>query len=455
MAIDLAEIAVAFAGTIEDRVVRRIREEIERKVFVPYLANYESYPWYGGRNNWNGVCNGAIGAAFLLLEQDTVRLSNALSIVLDSLQTFLDIAFEEDGTSSEGVGYWQYGMSNLICFAELLRHRTRGAIDILSTPRVAEIAHYPSRVMLSPGHYFAFSDCNEITRFNPGLIARLAQRTGVEALPGLLAAPAPLDYTTHRFHTAWRGVLWWDGRRPEAPVLEDDDLPSGGVTRLVGGTPSGAPVVLAAKAGHNGVSHNHNDVGTFVLHVEGETLLCDPERGLYDLYRKHGQDANVFANSYGHSVPVIGGALQSRGAAFGGEVTAFAPDGAPKRVEMSLAGAYQVASLEEAARTLTLDDKGTLVVEDRFSFSGDPQPVQEALVTWLKPFVSGGTAYLVGERHILQLQIEAPEGALFGVEVLDEASRDNHKPAPLVRLTFEVPAAPQTTARVRATVLPQ
>jgi hypothetical protein len=325
---------------------------------------------------------------------------------------------------------------------------------------VAQIARYPLRVMLSPGRYFAFSDCNEITRMNPGLIARLAERTGVDALMGVLSEPAPLDYTAHRFHTAWRGALWWDGTRPATPVLTDDYLPAGGVTRLVARTPGGAPVILAAKAGHNGVSHNHNDVGTFVLHVDGETMLCDPERGLYDLYKQYGQDANVFANSYGHSVPVIAGALQSRGAAFGGEVTVYAPDATLKRVEMSLDGAYNVASLSRATRTYTLDDAGALVVEDRFSWSGPPEPVQEAFVTWLRPLVSGGTALLIGERHVLRLRIEAPAEAHWHVEALDEASRANHKPVPLQRLSFSVPAtadatAPDIVARVRGTVLPQ
>jgi len=455
VALDLAEIVVALEGKLEERAIQRVRDEIEHRIFLPYLADPERFWWYRGHNNWTGVCNGAIGAACLHLERDPARLARALSVVLAGLDAYIGSAFEEDGTSSEGVGYWRYGLSNLICFSEMLRHRTRGAIDILSSKRMRQIARYPLGVMLSAGHYFAFSDCNEMTSFNPGLIMRLAERIGVDALRGILAAPAPIDWGIHRFHEAWRGILWWDGTRPTAPTLTDTLLPSGGIARLVAQTPSGAQIVVAAKAGHNGVPHNHNDVGTFVLHVDGETYLCDPERGLYDLYRRFGHDANVFANSYGHSVPRIGETLQSRGSEFGGEIAAFETGETGKHVQMTLDGAYEVAGLERIVRTLGLEAQGELVLEDRFTFSGAPLAVEEAFVTWLKPIVSGRTALLIGEQHVLQLTIEAPAEAVFRLEVLAEASTENHKPIPLKRLSFLVGPGREMVARVRATVLPQ
>jgi len=244
----------------------------------------------------------------------------------------------------------------------------------------------------------------------------------------------------------------------------DERLPSGGVVRLASQTPDGTPVVLAAKAGHNGVPHNHDDVGTFMLHAAGETFLCDPERGLYDLYNRFGHAANVFANSYGHSVPRIGDTLQSRGAAFGGDVVSCQTDGPDKQVEMSLAGAYEVDGLEAVDRTFVLDREGTLTVEDRVSLTGDPLPVQEAFVTWLRCLVSGNTALLIGERHVLELTIESPAEVTFALEVLEKESADNHKKVPLKRLSFTVPAAQeiapreiaarQMVARVRARLLP-
>jgi len=452
---DLAEIIVVFEDKLEEGVRRRVRAEIERRIFTPYLEGHEELWWYRGYNNWNGVCNGAVGAMFLLLEQDQARLAHALEVVLDGLDVFLATAFEADGASGEGVGYWHYGLSNLICFGEMLRRRTGGAIDILASERLKAIARYPLRVMLSPGRYFAFSDCSEKTAFNPGLVMRLAERTGVSELLGVLTEPAQLARNVGRFHTVWRSMLWWDGKRPQQVAIADAWLKSSAVTRLVAQTSSGVPVVLASKAGHNGVSHNHNDVGSFVLHVDGETVLCDPERGLYDLYRRFGHDANIFANSFGHSVPRIGGSLQSRGAQFRGQITRYETDGSEKRVEMAIEGAYEVPGLESALRSLRLSADGELILEDTFTFSGGPLPVEEAFVTWCNTMVSGATALLVGEKHVLQLTIEEPADAVFGLEVLKEESEANRKPVPLKRVSFTIePSEAKAVACVRAKVLP-
>jgi hypothetical protein len=374
-ALSLAEIIVALSDKIEDTTQTRVRQEIENRVFTPYLRHPNGYHWYKGANNWNGVINGSIGCSFLLLEKDTERLARALEIVLTGLDAFLETAFEPDGASGEGTGYWMYGLSNFICFSEMLRNRTRGAIDLLATDRVKQIAHYPINVMLSPGHYFAYSDCKEQVGLEPGLVTRLIERTGVEDLRGTLAEPATLSMGLARFHTTWRNTLWWEGTRPAPMKLEDFWLRESDVVRLVSQTTDGAPIVLAAKAGHNGVSHNHNDIGSFVLHVDGETLLVDPESGLYDLYRRHGHDQNVFANSIGHSVPKIADTPQSRGAAFGGKITSSDTSNDEKRVVMEIAGAYEVPTLKSLQRTLILR-KDELVIEDRISFTNNGQNIQ-------------------------------------------------------------------------------
>ena len=70
-----------------------------------------------------------------------------------------------------------------------------------------------------------------------------------------------------------RNMLWWDGKYHEGGPVGDAYLPLGGVARLTAHTPQGSPVVLAIKAGHNDENHNQNDVGSFILHVDGESLL--------------------------------------------------------------------------------------------------------------------------------------------------------------------------------------
>jgi hypothetical protein len=449
----MAELIVGLAHKLEARIVRRVREEIDRRVFTRYLDRKEG--WWKGHNNWNGVCNGGIGAMFLLLEDDVDRLAHGLHDVLEGLEVFMNTAFEADGGSGEGVGYWHYGLTNFSFFAELLRRRTNGEIDLLGTDRMRTIATYPPSVMLSPGKYFSYSDSDEETSFHPGLVQRIAERTGVEDLYAVLAEPGELRAGFPYFHRVWRALLWWDGTRPERVTLKDAYLPDSRIVRLVGETPSQKPVVLATKAMHNAVPHNQNDVGVIVLHADGETFICDPERGVYDQYKIHGRYNVPFAGSYGHSVPRIGGIEQSAGPAFEGEILEVDVDGEAKHVEMRIERAYDVPELAVAHRALTVTPEGEIEVEDTFTFSGDPKPVEEAFVTWLDTTVDGARAVMQGEKNRLELTIEAPENAAFDLEVLEEASEANNKEVPLKRLTFMIdPSDEEMTARVRARVLP-
>ena len=97
---------------------------------------------------------------------------------------------KSDGSSNEGVGYWQYGLMNMVALAEMLRARTGGALDPLASPRLRQIAAYPVRMQLSGALFATFADCDETNDFNFGIIQRLAERTGETALLNLIAKPA-------------------------------------------------------------------------------------------------------------------------------------------------------------------------------------------------------------------------------------------------------------------------
>ena len=453
----LAETLALLEGKLHKEIVERIKAEIEQRIFQLYLAHHDEYGWYKGHSNWNGVCNSSVGNTFLILERDSERLAQALSLVLGGLETFLNTAFEEDGGSTEGVGYWQYGLMNMICFSEMLRQRTQGRVDILSVTRMRSIALYPLKVMLSAGHFANFSDSEEQSSFHPGIVTRLAERTGRPATKNLLAGSGAQTGFPMRVAMALRTMLWWDGTRPEQATVADAHLPNAGVVRLVAQTKDQTPVVVAFKAGNNAENHNQNDVGSFVVHVGGETFLCEPGRGLYSRqYFSAVRYENVFANSYGHSVPVVDETLQAPGREFAGRVLTFAPDEEPKHIVAEIGGAYPVPHLESAQRAIHLAatgvDAGTITLTDRFVFSKEPAHLQEAFVTWLEVNVQGSTALLHGKEYDLGLTIEAPAGAMFSLELLEEASRANAKSDVLKRLSVDLPPQHDVQFTVRMDV---
>lgn len=453
----LAETLHLLGNQIDAEVRVRVRTEIERRIFDPYMRFHHLNNWYMGHNNWNGVCNSSVAATFLLLDPEPERVARALTIALAGLRVFLNTAFEADGSSTEGVSYWHYGMINFVALAEILQSRSDGAIDLLDSQHVRNVAAYPAKMQLSGSWFASFSDCGETVTFNPGIVARLAERTGERSLWNLLARPAA-PKTDWRLPMMLRNLLWWDGSQPDAAAITDAVLPVGGTARLVGQAPDGTPVVLAIKAGHNAENHNQNDVGSFIVHVDGENLLTDPGRGLYNrFYFGPQRYENVFANSYGHSVPRIGEQLQAAGREYAGELIAVETGGQRKYAEVEFARAYPVEGLNRLRRRLSIDRgsarAGTIELEDEIVFAGIPVTVEEALITWHPVEVNGATALIRGERHSLRVTIEQPEGAIFELEELEEQSRANNKPEVLKRLRFVLPRGSAVQARVRMEVV--
>lgn len=450
----LAQTVALLGDQLDAEIAHRVYAETDRRVFEPYLRWHYSLGWYHGGNNWNGVCNSSIAAAFLLIERDVRRVAEALAVAFSGLQTFLATAFESDGSSNEGVAYWHYGLINLVALAEMLRARSGGALDPLASPRLRQIAAYPPAMQLSGPVFAAFSDCDETTHFNFGIIQRLAERTGVVALRNLLARPAEpgLDW---RLPMHLRNLLWWDGAQPESAAITDAVLTAPGIARLTGATAAGAQIVVAIKAGHNAENHNQNDIGSFVLHVDGENLLTDPGRGLYSRqYFGPQRYDNIFANSYGHSVPRIGGQLQAPGRAHRGELAEvnIKSEDNVKAARVEFAQAYAVEQLTRATRTLAIEGKGIVVLTDAFEFTGNGEMVEEAFVTWGDVVAHGPTAAIRCGQRTLRLAIEEPAGARFAVEALAEACRANRRKGVLKRLTFIVPPAAESTARVQMEV---
>jgi hypothetical protein len=447
----LAEAVHLVGDRLAPEVVQRVRQEVQRRIFRPYLAYGRRHWWYKGALNWNGVCNGSIGLAFMRLERDPRTLAEAMAQVLEGFEAYIATGFEADGGSIEGIGYWNYGLMYYVALAELLRERTGGKIDLLAAPRMTDIARYPLAAALSPDIWVNFGDATEQTTLAPGIVSRLADRTGVQALRGLLrpdairaagAAPAA------KLAIVVRDAAWWDGAAHPFPAetRADVHLPDSGVVRLVGEVADGRLVALAAKAGHNDGHHSHTDVAHFIVHLDGESLLCDPGRGLYSKeYFREPRYTNVFCNSYGHSVPRIAGRMQQPGPEFGGheqyrgEFVARGQDGDVRFVVIDFHRAYDVPGLTLARRTLRLGPAGEVLLEDCFAFDGAAQEIEEAFVTWADVRTDGARAHITGKRAALMLQVVEPAGAVFSAERLEEACRANRRDGVLTRLAVLLP----------------
>jgi len=429
----LAEVDYVLGDQLHPALRQRIRHEVDRRIFTPFEAR-DDLPWMlPPANNWNAVCNAGVVISALSLLDSPERQARIVAKAARSLEDYL-ADFDHDGCSAEGVHYWNYGMHHYAMLAATLETRTDGAYSLLSPPIVARIATYPLQVELSPGRFIPFSDTDEDEDIDPFTACWLGRRLD---LPGLAArgrrafdadvAGRILGDTVHELQAVREVPPEWTTPTPE-PRMHF----TGYDWWLSRADPTDADgVVVAAKGGHNAESHNHNDVGTFVFHVRGESLLADLGRPEYDadFFRFSGPRWEYLtARSLGHNVPLVNGVEQSDGEAYSGTVVDRTDGDTRDSFAVDIAGAYpDEAGLSDLRRTFTLDREGPrLTVRDEASFEDPDNEFVEVLVSYhpLSPTDTGvdaagdcGNAVVTADPAPDSVDVERLDDAVKGRDV--------------------------------------
>ena len=154
-------------------------------------------------------------------------------------------------------------------FSEMLRASTKNEIDLLKMNKIRNIVKYPPKIQLDRDMFATFSDSSENTYFHPGIIQRLSERTKEDSLLNLISKNSGLDWFGINF--ILRYILWWNGEINEKLNIDDTILKDAGIVRL-----TKDKIRIIAKAGNNGENHNHNDIGSFIIHHSGENFITDP-----------------------------------------------------------------------------------------------------------------------------------------------------------------------------------
>ncbi|ULL16140.1 hypothetical protein DVH26_17785 [Paenibacillus sp. H1-7] len=312
----LAEIVGLLEPKLEPWIVHRVREEVERRLLSVYFADPAPQNWELKTNNWPAVCAACIGCAAMWLVRDPERLAGMLWRAIHALRQHLQ-GFDAQGATPEGAAYWQFGFGYYVYFAEMMAERTAGQIDLLAGEKLRRIACFPRSCMLTGSQVINFSDAPAEMDYQPGLYHRLHRRFPEAALPD----QAPVYGSAFRSWTmASRMLLWME---PEASEInrdygvlpfEDYYFPGHGWV-ISKSEDTGGLVAFAAKGGSNDEPHNHNDLGHFIIHVYGQSVLCDLGAGEYtrQYFQPAYRYAQLTASSHGHSVPVIAGTGQLAG----------------------------------------------------------------------------------------------------------------------------------------------
>ncbi|MBQ9744552.1 MAG: heparinase II/III family protein [Clostridia bacterium] len=382
----LAEIKNLFKDRFPSLITDRITYELRRRIIEPYMTR--KYFWEKHNNNWTAVCTGGV-AGVLLYEAPDVYYANQKRIH-DSMECYL-ASYEDDGMCVEGVGYWEFGFGFFCSFAMLELELTEGKVNWFARPKVKEIAKFLQKIFLQKSVLLTYGDCTIEQRYFFYLPHMLSTVYGneIEPLPRDLAV---VKRNTH-FNFSLRSIIYF---RPEMignDVCNDVTYWTEGTNYLIKRKNGYG---FTCKGGNNGESHNHVDVGNFIVARNNKQIICDIGGGPYeDGYHFDKRYTFFHPSAESHNLPIIDGEYQSH---FGiGNVTVDY-DGNKERATMDIAIAYRMDRLKSLVRSFDFGNDA-ITLTDKYSFTEESQ-VTERFISVIEPKIVDGVAVIEDVRLV-------------------------------------------------------
>ena len=376
--------------TFSPDLCQRIDREIERRILIPAVST--DYWWKTAGMNWNPwICSNWL-TCVLICEKDEARKGKAICQIIDATTAFAD-AYPDDGGCDEGPTYWDRAAASLF---EVMR-----LLDVTEpTSKVRNMAAYAYKTYIGNDYCVNFADAHEnkavqqvniVYPFGLWLNDQTMREFGayLGRQNGVLENPAALYDKSGNFPTLGRELFFlrhirdFIAETPREPLLKNVWLSD---LQII--TARRKNLFVAMKGGNNGESHNHNDVGSFIVYAKStpshltpdslSPLFIDPGVGEYTskTFSKDRYDIWTMQSGY-HNLPQINGVDQKDGKQYAAKVISH-KDGV---LTLDIAGAYpEEAAVKSWKRTVSSGKTGISVTEN-YELETYHQPTRLMLMT--------------------------------------------------------------------------
>ncbi|MBD3629382.1 heparinase II/III family protein [Cyclobacterium sp.] len=424
-------------------ISKRLKSEITKKVLEPFYERYDFWwitGWGEGRvNNWTPWVNYNILTCILLVEEDPIKQNDGIYKTMESVDLFIN-SYPDDGSCSEGPGYWAHAGGKMFDYLDLLHKNTDGAIDLFDRELIKNMGRYIYRAYISNGeHYINFADSPFRIRHNPGRIYRYGQRINDETMVGfgvflMDQSEFKISAISGKLGEALENLFnveGWQSLQGKEPLIAEYyfiDLDAV-IARDEEGTDKG--FYFAAKGGSNGEQHNHNDVGSFMLYYNGNPVFMDVGVGTYtrETFGPERYSIWTMQSNY-HNLPVINGLGQRPGGGYKASDSSYNPSKGKVTYSTNIAGAYpDDAKVKSWERTYTLDRKKRFLIEDSFELLENTGETAFHFMTGLPgKVVRAGLVELVGNGFTIQVRYDQENlyAKIEPIRIADNRLKQNH-----------------------------
>lgn len=428
-----AQVAVAwhfFHETFDkiDPVISKvIQDAMKKQILDPYLntAQYVPHWWLAFElkdnqvvNNWNPWCNADVILCFLLMEKDPVRLGCALRQSARSVDKFIEYV-KSDGACEEGPAYWGHAAGKLYDYLKIMHDASNGRFSFFDDVQVKDMGEYISRSYVKNRWVVNFADATAQLSYSPYVIYNYGKAVGSREMMDFavynLGNPSkgrfniPRPSVSNDAYRALESIININELDERVSKLNSKIDAGESFDVLMDSLRDAVPVnvwypetefcymrnasdwFLAMKGGHNNESHNHNDIGTFILYADGIPMFVDAGVGTYTKKTFSKDRYTIWSmRSEWHNLPVINGIYQHDGAEFKSSDVSVSFKKKPMRFSLDIAGAYDdEAECNYWKREYLLADD-LLTITDSYS-------LKTRAACDVENFLVQGDVYLPGE----------------------------------------------------------
>ncbi|MFD1257525.1 heparinase II/III family protein [Mucilaginibacter terrae] len=373
-------------------VRKRLRYEVNRRVFTPLLTAQYFYMTSAKPNNWAPWIMSNYINAQLLLETDVTKRSKAINYGLRLTDKYIN-GLGADGSVDEGPGYWSQAVGCVYDELNLLYEASNGKLNVFNDPYVQKMGVYIYRMHIGGQNYINVGDAVPHSTPSALLLFRYGQSTGDKTMMNFAS------WLYHKYNDAQKAPYINNSRNSrsrslynmaaikacEAYPFKEPHIEDAWASDIeIMSSRSANNMFVAAYGGHNGKSHNHNDVGNVLVYADDEPVIIDLGPGAYTSNTFSDKRYTLWFNtSPYHNIPTVNGLGEAAGANYGATNVKYVKGDTQSSITMNLAKAYPVeAGVKRWDRTVSMDKvNGIASVIDNYEVTAPVKSITQTFMT--------------------------------------------------------------------------
>jgi hypothetical protein len=438
--------------SISPLIRKRIYYEINRRIFMPMQT--AKYDWMGHGdsnaklNNWDPWIMSNYLIAVLLLEKDEAKRMEYVSKVLQLTDQYIN-GFGDDGGCEEGPQYWTAGTGCALDVLDLLGSASNGQINIYHEPIIRNMAAYIYRMHIAGNYYVNVADSH------PEVYPEAAWRYGQAIRDTTLRSFGAWLYrsgrnninsTFHRTRALYDLLYLKDMMADQSMYHEVSETWLPDLQFMTVRCTNG--LFVAAHGGNNGESHNHNDVGDFIVYADGDPVIIDVGSGTYTARTFSKDRYNLWFNASAyHNLPTINDRQQAEGSSYAASNVLYKKDKGQTVLSMNIEKTYPAeAGIQSWKRTIMAGTQ-SITVNDNFETSKPVTSLTQSFMTVCAVDISQPGQVIFTTAHSKKLSLQYGKEWQVTKEIMPFVSEEeqglkvtwHNQPITRVLLTLRTP----------------